>query len=64
MAERGRRTPDQKMLMILDSGSDFDLPDSPMDTRSGPNQVQFLCNPTTGLFTPASFSQFPDDLIN
>jgi hypothetical protein len=66
MAERGRRTPDQEMTMILDptSGSDFDFPDSPMDTRTEPNQVRFLRDPTTGLFTPASFSQFPDDLID
>jgi hypothetical protein len=66
MAERGRRTPDQEMPMILDpaSGSDFDFPDSPMDTRTEPNQVRFLRDPTTGLFTPASFSQFPDDLID
>jgi hypothetical protein len=64
MAEHGRTISDEDAPMMVDSGSgsDIDLPGSPMDTRT--NQSRFARDQATGFFTPASFSHIADDLVD
>jgi hypothetical protein len=64
MAEHGRTISDEDAPMMVDSGSgsDIDLPVSPMDTRT--NQSRFARDQATGFFTPASFSHIADDLVD